>query len=140
MFPPNPRCAGMPPLQRIQPPPFTEEIHFFNLKKCYEKVQCRKNKESKQRVSGATINLMITTDSPISRVEVYVERLPNAAALFGDCNGKVPLKIKMEKIVYADVCRLFLSFFLQFLYHDRGSTGRGIPRRSPIQESTKPAR
>ena len=97
------RYADMPPpLQRVQPAP-REEVVFFNVQKCYEKVQCRKNKKSKQRVQGATINLRVTTDAPIAKVEVYVERLPKAAVLCGDSNGRVPLKLKMENLMYSDV-------------------------------------
>lgn len=96
------RYSDMPPLQRVQPVP-REEIVFFNVQKCYEKVQCRKNKKSKQRVQGATINLRVTTDAPIAKVEVYVERLPKAAVLCGDSNGRVPLKLKMENLMYSDV-------------------------------------
>lgn len=100
------RYSDMPPLQRVQPVP-REEIVFFNVQKCYEKVQCRKNKKSKQRVQGATINLRVTTDAPIAKVEVYVERLPKAAVLCGDSNGRVPLKLKMENLMYSDVSILF---------------------------------
>lgn len=101
--PQPPRYAEMPPpLQRIQTNN-AEEVVFFNVQKCYEKVQCRKNKKSKQRVQGATINLRVTTDTPISKVEVYVERLPKAAVLCGDSNGRVPLKLKMENLMYSDV-------------------------------------
>lgn len=88
-------------------PSITEEVVFFNVQKCYEKVQCRKNKKSKQRVQGATINLRVATDAPISKVEVYVERLPKAAVLCGDNNGRVPLKLKMENLMYSDVCIVF---------------------------------
>lgn len=103
-----PRYAEMPPpLQRILPS-ITEEVVFFNVQKCYEKVQCRKNKKSKQRVQGATINLRVATDAPISKVEVYVERLPKAAVLCGDSNGRVPLKLKMENLMYSDVCISFV--------------------------------
>lgn len=97
----------MSSLRRLQTAP-REEIVFFNVQKCYEKVQCRKNKKSKQRVQGATINLRVTTDAPISRVEVFVERLPKAAVLCGDSNGRVPLKIKLENLMYSDVS--FFSF------------------------------
>lgn len=97
-----PRYIDMPPpLQRIHTNT-TEEVVFFNVQKCYEKVQCRKNKKSKQRVQGATINMRVTTDIP-SKVEVYVERLPKAAVLCGDSNGRVPLKPKMENVMYSDV-------------------------------------
>ena len=105
-----PRYAEMPPpLQRIIPS-ITEEVVFFNVQKCYEKVQCRKNKKSKQRVHGATINLRVATDVPISKVEVYVERLPKAAVLCGDNNGRVPLKLKMENLMYSDVSSIFFHF------------------------------
>jgi len=108
-----PRYAEMPPpLQRIMPS-ITEEVVFFNVQKCYEKVQCRKNKKSKQRVHGATINLRVATDAPISKVEVYVERLPKAAVLCGDNNGRVPLKLKMENLMYSDVS---ISFFHYLTY------------------------
>lgn len=96
------RYTDMPPLQRIHSAP-REEVMFFNVHKCYEKVQCRKNKKSKQRVQGGTINLRVTTDHPIAKVEVYVERLPKAAVLCGDSNGRVPLKLKMENLMYSDV-------------------------------------
>lgn len=86
---------------------------FFNVQKCYEKVQCRKNKKSKQRVHGATINLRVATDAPISKVEVYVERLPKAAVLCGDNNGRVPLKLKMENLMYSDVRISFCFFIIQ---------------------------
>jgi len=96
------RYTDMPPLQRVHSAP-REEVMFFNVQKCYEKVQCRKNKKSKQRVQGGTINLRVTTDHPIAKVEVYVERLPKAAVLCGDSNGRVPLKLKMENLMYSDV-------------------------------------
>lgn len=95
------RYTDMPPLQRVHSAP-REEVMFFNVQKCYEKVQCRKNKKSKQRVQGGTINLRVTTDHPIAKVEVYVERLPKAAVLCGDSNGRVPLKLKMENLMYSD--------------------------------------
>ena len=88
---------------------------FFNVQKCYEKVQCRKNKKSKQRVQGATINLRVTTDAPISRVEVFVERLPKAAVLCGDSNGRVPLKTKLENLMYSDVSSFSSSCSLYFI-------------------------
>ena len=111
-----PRYAEMPPpLQRIQPI-ITEEVVFFNVQKCYEKVQCRKNKKSKQRVQGATINLRVATDAPISKVEVYVERLPKAAVLCGDSNGRVPLKLKMENLMYSDVCIFYVAHVVSLAY------------------------
>lgn len=93
---------------------------FFNVQKCYEKVQCRKNKKSKQRVHGATINLRVATDAPISKVEVYVERLPKAAVLCGDNNGRVPLKLKMENLLYSDVSITFFSLFNVHVQYTRG--------------------
>ena len=91
---------------------------FFNVQKCYEKVQCRKNKKSKQRVQGATINLRVTTDAPIAKVEVYVERLPKAAVLCGDSNGRVPLKLKMENLMYSDVnISVLCAFRFNYVYH-----------------------
>lgn len=104
----------MSSLRRLQTAP-REEIVFFNVQKCYEKVQCRKNKKSKQRVQGATINLRVTTDAPISRVEVFVERLPKAAVLCGDSNGRVPLKTKLENLMYSDVSSFSSSCSLYFI-------------------------
>lgn len=117
-YPQTQRVSDMSSLRRLQTAP-REEIVFFNVQKCYEKVQCRKNKKSKQRVQGATINLRVTTDAPISRVEVFVERLPKAAVLCGDSNGRVPLKTKLENLMYSDVS--FFQFFLLSLFHSGSS-------------------
>ncbi|XP_031557624.1 uncharacterized protein LOC116294212 isoform X1 [Actinia tenebrosa] len=79
-----------------------ERVYFLNLRSVYEKVQCRKNKHSKQRVTGAVIDMMVTYCAQIQHVEVYVERLPEAAKLCGDHNGQVPLKPRMDNLMLTD--------------------------------------
>jgi len=81
-----------------------ERVYFLNLRNVYEKVQCRKNKHSKQRVTGAVIDMMVTYCAQIQHIEVYAERLPEAAKLCGDHNGQVPLKTRMDNLVLTDVC------------------------------------
>lgn len=132
------RYSDMPPLQRVQPVP-REEIVFFNVQKCYEKVQCRKNKKSKQRVQGATINLRVTTDAPIAKVEVYVERLPKAAVLCGDSNGRVPLKLKMENLMYSDNYQRqdqYFSVDLDSVYHNP-LTGTPVYKLSTVDSERR---
>lgn len=133
------RYAEMPPpLHRIMPS-ITEEVVFFNVQKCYEKVQCRKNKKSKQRVQGATINLRVATDAPISKVEVYVERLPKAAVLCGDNNGRVPLKLKMENLMYSDNYQRqdqYFSVDLDSVYHNP-LTGSPVYKLSTVDSERR---
>lgn len=92
--------------------PFTPDVRFQNLKPFYEKVQCRKNKHSKQRLSGATVNMVAIMDAQIQHIEVYVERCPKAAVLCGDQNGQVPLKPKMESLLFTEVCSNVLSLIM----------------------------
>lgn len=70
-------------------------VHFLGLKKEYEKVQSRVNRQSRQRLTGSKVRIVVTTDAQIADVMVYVERAPMAAALCGDSTGRVPLKVKM---------------------------------------------
>ena len=82
----------------------TKPVEFFNVKTVYEKIQCRKNKQSKQRLAGATIDMMATFSQQIHQVEVYVQRCTKAAVLCGDNNGEVPLKSKIQTCHLTDVC------------------------------------
>ena len=85
--------------QYLPEAPFRESskpVDFLNVKGVYEKIQCRKNKQSKQRLAGATIDMMATFSKQIRHVEVCVQRCAKAAALCGDSNGEVPLKPKIE--------------------------------------------
>lgn len=82
-----------------------ERVYFLNLRNVYEKVQCRKNKHSKQRVTGAVIDMMVTYCAQIQHIEVYAERLPEAAKLCGDHNGQVPLKPRMDNLMLTDVSK-----------------------------------
>lgn len=132
------RFLDMPPLLRLSTAP-REEIVFFNVQKCYEKVQCRKNKKSKQRVQGATINLRVTTDAPIAKVEVFVERLPKAAVLCGDSNGRVPLKLKLENLMYSDNYQRqdqYFSVDLDSVYHNP-LTGNPVYKLSTVDSERR---
>ncbi|KAK2551871.1 hypothetical protein P5673_027111 [Acropora cervicornis] len=137
-YPQTQRVSDMSSIRRLQTAP-REEIVFFNVQKCYEKVQCRKNKKSKQRVQGATINLRVTTDAPISRVEVFVERLPKAAVLCGDSNGRVPLKTKLENLMYSDNYLRqdqYFSVDLDSVYHNP-LTGSPVYKLSTVDSERR---
>lgn len=71
------------------------KVHFLGLKKGYEKVQSRVNRQSRQRLTDSKVRIAVTADAQITQVNVYVERAPMAAALSGDTTGRVPLKVKM---------------------------------------------
>jgi len=71
------------------------KVHFLGLKKEYEKVQSRVNRQSRQRLAEGKVRMVVTADAQIAKIEVLVERAPMAAALSGDVTGRVPLKVKM---------------------------------------------
>jgi len=70
-------------------------LFVFSFSQEYEKVQSRVNRQSRQRLTGSKVRIVVTTDAQIAHVMVYVERAPMAAALCGDSTGRVPLKVKM---------------------------------------------
>lgn len=71
------------------------KVHFLGLKKEYEKVQSRVNRQSRQRLAEGKVRMVVTADAQITKIDVLVERAPMAAALSGDVTGRVPLKVKM---------------------------------------------
>ena len=75
--------------------PLCDYLFFFSFSQEYEKVQSRVNRQSRQRLTGSKVRIVVTTDAQIAHVMVYVERAPMAAALCGDSTGRVPLKVKM---------------------------------------------
>lgn len=58
-------------------------------------MQSRVNRQSRQRLAEGKVRMVVTADSPITEIDVLVERAPMAAALSGDVTGRVPLKVKM---------------------------------------------
>lgn len=71
------------------------KVHFLGLKKEYEKVQSRVNRQSRQRLTDSKVRLTVTADAQITHIQVFVERAPMAATLSGDVTGRVPLRVKM---------------------------------------------
>lgn len=95
------------------------KVHFLGLKKEYEKVQSRVNRQSRQRLTDGKVRIMVTADAQITAIEVHVERTPMATALCGDITGRVPLKVKMGGQV---VNKQFLSVDLDSVYMSSNGT------------------
>lgn len=89
------------------------KVHFLGLKKEYEKVQSRVNRQSRQRLTDGKVRIMVKAEAQITHIEVYVERAPMAAALSGDVTGRVPLRVKMGAQV---INKHFLSVDLDSVY------------------------
>lgn len=64
----------------------------------YQKAQSRVGKESRQRLIDARIRMIITFEAQIQSIKVFVERIPEAALLCNDFNGRVELETKMGKL------------------------------------------
>ncbi|XP_028407014.1 uncharacterized protein LOC114529408 [Dendronephthya gigantea] len=71
-------------------------VEFIDLKEVYEKVQSRAGGGSHQRVSSGEINIRAISDGQLCGMDVFVERMPEAAALCGDMNGRIPLEVNYE--------------------------------------------
>ena len=71
-------------------------VEFLDLQDVYEKVQSRAGGGSAQRISMGTVNITAISDGQLCGIDVFVQRLPEAAALCGDTNGKVALKVTYE--------------------------------------------
>lgn len=74
-------------------------VQFIDLHEVYQKVQSRVGRESRQRLIDARIRMLVTFQAQIHRVRVFVERIPQAAILCNDVNGRVELDTKMGKLV-----------------------------------------
>ncbi|PFX23619.1 hypothetical protein AWC38_SpisGene11829 [Stylophora pistillata] len=95
------------------------KVHFLGLKKEYEKVQSRVNRQSRQRLTDGKVRIMVTADAQIAHIDVHVERTPMATTLCGDVTGKVPLKVKMGGQV---VNKQYLSVDLDSVYLSKKGT------------------
>ena len=71
-------------------------VEFLNLQDVYEKVQSRAGGGSAQRIAMGNINITATSEGQLCGIDVFVQRLPDAAALFGDVNGKIALNVTHE--------------------------------------------
>lgn len=71
-------------------------VEFVDLKQIYEKVQSRAGGGSHQRVSSGIINIKATSQGQLCAINVFVERMPEAATLCGDTNGRVLLEVNHE--------------------------------------------
>ncbi|EDO45539.1 predicted protein [Nematostella vectensis] len=115
-----------------------ERVHFLNLRSVYEKVQCRKNKHSKQRITQAIVDMMVTYSAQIQRLEVYVERIPEAAKLCGDHNGQVPLKPRMDNIMLTEdyQSHQYFSVDLDSIY-ESAATGCPVYKLSTVDSDRR---
>ncbi|KAK2551863.1 hypothetical protein P5673_027102 [Acropora cervicornis] len=74
------------------------KVNFPDLKHVYLKIQSRANRLSRQRVENGKVKIRVISLGPqILSIEVYVERTPDAAVLFGDKCGRVRLKSQPGK-------------------------------------------
>jgi len=73
-------------------------VQFIDLNHIYFKVQSRVGRESRQRLIDARVRMIVTFQAQIQKIKVFVERIPEAAALVGDANGRVELETKMGKL------------------------------------------
>ena len=71
-------------------------VEFLDLKDVYEKVQSRAGGGSHQRVSSGLINIRTTSEGQLCGVNVFVQRVPEAAELCGDSNGRIALEVNHE--------------------------------------------
>ena len=71
-------------------------VEFLDLKDVYEKVQSRAGGGSHQRVSSGLINIRATSEGQLCGMNVFVQRMPEAAALCGDTNGRILLEVNHE--------------------------------------------
>ncbi|CAB4006422.1 Hypothetical predicted protein [Paramuricea clavata] len=71
-------------------------VEFLELKDIYEKVQSRAGGGSHQRVASGLINIKATSEGQLCGMNVFVQRMPEAAALCGDVNGRIPLEVNHE--------------------------------------------
>ena len=73
-------------------------MNFPDLKHVYLKIQSRANRLSRQRVENGKVKIRVISLGPqVLSIEVYVERTPDAAVLFGDKCGRVRLKSQPGK-------------------------------------------
>ena len=71
-------------------------VEFLDLKDIYEKFQSRAGGGSHQRISSGLINIRTTSEGQLCHVNVFVQRMPEAAELCGDMNGRIPLDVIHE--------------------------------------------
>lgn len=71
-------------------------VEFLDLRDVYEKIQSRAGGGSHQRISKGNINITATSEGQLCGIEAFVQRVPEAATLCGDFNGKVPLTVTHE--------------------------------------------
>ena len=85
-------------------------VEFVDLKDVYEKVQSRAGGGSHQRVSSGEINIRAISDGQLCGMNVFVQRLAEAATLCGDINGRIPLEVNYEDYfknqVRSNICNL----------------------------------
>jgi hypothetical protein len=79
-------------------------VEFLELKDIYEKVQSRAGGGSHQRVASGLINIKATSEGQLCGMNVFVQRMPEAAALCGDVNGRIPLEVNHEDYFKNQVC------------------------------------
>ncbi len=79
-------------------------VEFIDLKDVYEKVQSRAGGGSHQRVSSGLVNIKATSEGQLCGMIVFVQRMPDAAALCGDINGRIPLGVNHEGYFQNQVC------------------------------------
>ncbi|CAB3987962.1 Hypothetical predicted protein [Paramuricea clavata] len=72
-------------------------VEFIDLKDIYEKVQSRAGGGSHQRVSSGLINIKATSEGQLCGMNVFVERMPEAATLCGDINERIQLRVNHER-------------------------------------------
>ena len=83
-------------------------MQFIDLNQVYHKAQSRVGRESRQRLVDARIRMLITFQAQIQGIQVFVERIPEAALLCNDFNGRVKLETKMGKLESNKVSRLIV--------------------------------
>ncbi|XP_031553206.1 uncharacterized protein LOC116290330 isoform X2 [Actinia tenebrosa] len=95
------------------PRPTGSRVQFLNLHQVYQKVQSRVGRESKQRLVDARVRMVVTFDAQIEGIQIFVERVPEAAALLGDNTGRVELEPRMGDLV---LNKQYLSVDLDSVY------------------------
>ena len=71
-------------------------VEFMDLKGIYKKFQSRAGGGSRQRITSGLINIRTTSEGQLCDMNVFVQRTPEAAALCGDVNGRIPLDVNHE--------------------------------------------
>jgi hypothetical protein len=79
-------------------------VEFIDLKDIYEKFQSRAGGGSHQRISSGLINIKATSQGQLCGMNVFVQRMPEAATLCGDINGRILLRVNHERYFQNQVC------------------------------------